>query len=288
MKMTKARKNEPLAKFTTFRIGGPAELFLMPETVEELADFCGKYPEGFILGGGSNVLVSDEGAPVVIFLKKLKNFSVAAPENGSSAVTAGSGYSFTALSRKMCGMGLSGLEFAYGIPGTVGGAVVMNAGASGGEVKDVLEKATLLVDGKVRDFSGRELGLSYRKSELPKGAVIVSATFNLQQGDEKEIERRMKENLEKRKQTQPLDIPSAGSVFRNPPGDFAGRIIESLGFKGRCVGGAQVSEKHANFIVNQGWATAAQVFQLIKMIEETVKSGTGITLEREIKLVGNF
>jgi len=288
LKMTKVRKNEPLAKLTTFRIGGAAGLFILPETVEELAGFCEKYPEGFILGGGSNVLVSDEGVPVVISLKKLKNFGVAALANGSTAVTVESGYSFTALSRKVCGMGLSGLEFAYGIPGTVGGAVVMNAGASGGEVKDVLEKATLFVDGKFRDFSVRELGLSYRTSRLPEGAVIVSATFRLKQGDEKEIKRKMKENLEKRKETQPLDLPSAGSVFKNPPGDFAGRIIESLGFKGRAAGDAQVSEKHANFIVNRGRATSAQVFRLIKMIEETVKRETGITLEWEIKLMGNF
>lgn len=287
-KMPNVKKNVPLRKHTTFKIGGAAELFLLPENEDELTEFLEKYPQSFILGGGSNLLVSDKGLPVVIALKEIKSFESRKGSEGSTEITVGSGYGFTALSRQARRMGLSGFEFAFGIPGTVGGAVVMNAGASGGEVKDVLSEVKVLKDGELRTLKADKLDLSYRQSRLPEGAVITSATFRLEKGDEVEIGRKMKENLERRRRTQPLDIPSAGSVFRNPPGDYAGRIIEEAGLKGSRVGDAFVSERHANFIVNRGKATASQVLELIEKIEETVLRKKRIRLEREIKLAGDF
>jgi UDP-N-acetylmuramate dehydrogenase len=275
-------------KHTTFRIGGRAGIFLVPDTGAELAAAVAEYPGAFILGGGSNLLVSDEGVDAVISMSGLKEMEVRTEADGATHIVVGAGYAFTSLSRVAYRKGLAGLEFAFGIPGTVGGAVVMNAGAGGGEVKDCLESARIFSRGDFHDVSAAELGLSYRSSALPAGAVVVSATFALMPGDRREIRWKMERGIDARKQSQPLAYPSAGSVFKNPPGDFAGRLIDSLGLKGLRVGDAEISSRHANFIVNMGKATARQVLALIEKVEETVLDKTGIRLEREIRLVGSF
>ncbi|MBI5177814.1 MAG: UDP-N-acetylmuramate dehydrogenase [Nitrospinae bacterium] len=282
------KKDEPMDRLTTFRIGGKAAIFAAPRTEEELAAAVRDYPRAGILGGGSNLLVADAGVPAVISMEAFDDVGCAIAGGGAALVTAGAGYSLTALSRWAYRSSMGGLEFAFGIPGSVGGAVVMNAGAHGAEVKDCLTSARLLVDGRFEDVAAADLGLSYRSSALPEGAVVVSATFRLAHGAPKEILGKMKEWDEARKNSQPLELPSAGSVFKNPPGGHAGKIIDGLGLKGLRVGDAQVSEKHANFIVNLGNATAAQVKELIETVEAAVLEKTGIRLEREIKLMGNF
>ncbi|MBI3793755.1 MAG: UDP-N-acetylmuramate dehydrogenase [Nitrospinae bacterium] len=284
---TEFRRDEPMSKHTTFKIGGSARLFYLPTTEEELARCAAEHPSALTLGGGSNLLVSDAGLDEVISTAGLGGVSLGEAEDGAPVITASAGGSFTALSRFAQRNGLAGLEFAFGIPGTVGGAVLMNAGAFGGEVKDCLESVRMCAGGRLVTATVGELGLSYRSSNLPKGAVLTSAVFRLKRGDAKEILARMNEMLGKRKLSQPLDVPSAGSVFKNPPGLFAGKIIEELGLKGARVGNAQVSEKHANFIVNMGGATARHVADLMEKVEEAVLK-TGIKLEREIKLAGSF
>ncbi len=285
--MATVKKDELLRNHTTFRIGGPAKLFIVPETDEELAGAVAQHPNALVIGGGSNLLVADEGLDEVISMKNIKGFEILR-QTGKAAISALAGSSFTALARKAQRAGLSGLEFAFGIPGTVGGAVRMNAGASGGEIKDCLETVTILHEGSFRELSAGELKLSYRSSSLPQGAIVTKAVFRLKEGGKDEILKKMKLANARRKKTQPLDVPSAGSVFKNPPGGHAGEIIDELGFKGMSVGGAQVSERHANFIVNTGQASARDVLELMRKIEEAVFDKKGIRFEREIKLAGSF
>ena len=286
--MATVKKGEPMDKHTTFRIGGKAGVFVVPATEAELAFALAEYPGAAIIGGGSNLLVSDDGVDAVICTSGLKDIDIREADGGGMFVTVGAGYALTALSRFAYRQRLGGLEFAFGIPGSVGGSVVMNAGAVGGEVKDVLNSARVFFGGSFQEIPAAGMGLSYRSSRLPDGAVIVSATFALQPGNSEEILERMKRGIEARKQSQPLGYPSAGSVFKNPPGDFAGRIIDSLGLKGLRVGDAQVSPRHANFIVNVGKATATQVLALVEKVEQTVLHKAGIQLEREIRLLGSF
>ncbi len=283
----KVLNNEPLDRRTTFRIGGRAGVFIIPETAGELAAAVRRHPDAFVLGGGSNLLIADGGIGEVISMERFDAVEVA--ENAGGAVlTAGAGASLTAIARRAGRMALGGLEFAFGIPGTVGGAVVMNAGASGGEVKQCLTRAVLIVNGEAEEIRAEALGLAYRRSALPPGSVVVSAAFSLQAGEGPEILERMRKGMAARKKSQPLEYPSAGSVFKNPPGDFAGRIIEACGLKGLREGDAQVSLKHANFIVNLGHATATQVYSLIQAVEAAVLAQTGVRLERELKLAGGF
>ncbi|MDH5542940.1 MAG: UDP-N-acetylmuramate dehydrogenase [Nitrospinota bacterium] len=286
--MKTIRKNEPIKNHTSIRIGGNAGLFFIPDSEEEVAALFDENNNALLLGGGTNMLVSDEGVPVVISMKGMCEFESTQLEDGAVEVTVGSGYGFTALARKVSRLGLKGMEFAFGIPGTVGGAVVMNAGANGKEVKDVLSRVRLLVNNRYETVDAKDLSLSYRESSLPKGAVIIAASFVLERGIEKEIKETMMALYEKRKNSQPLNYPSAGSIFKNPPGEYAGKIIEELGFKGEKVGDAMVSEKHANFIINLGNATAAQVMELIRKVETTVKEKRGISLQREIITAGNI
>lgn len=286
--MAQTVKNESLRKHTTFRIGGQAAQFFLPETEAELRELVAEQPDAFLLGGGSNLLISDQGIDTVISTKQLKGFTCEEQPDGGSVVTVMAGHSLTVFAHKMGQLSLSGVEFGFGIPGSVGGAVVMNAGASNGEVKDALVKAKLLVDGKLAEMSAKDLSFSYRSSKLPESAVVVSASFALRRGDSAKIWEKMQAGFEKRKKTQPLDYPSAGSVFKNPAGKFAGKVIDDLGLKGMSVGGAQLSERHANFIVNRGKATAGQVLELIKKVEAIVLEKTGIKLEREVILAGSF
>jgi len=286
--MAEVKKNESLSKRTTFKIGGLAELYIIPENAGDLVKSLDRYPEAYIIGGGSNLLISDEGIPEVISLKQLKSFVIKDAGGDCLSLKVGAGFSLTALARKAKELSLAGLEFAYGIPGSVAGAVVMNAGAYGGEMKDVLSEVELLIDGKITSVKAETLNLSYRNSSLPRNSVIVSATFKLEKGDENEIANTMMQIREKRKETQPLEKASAGSIFKNPENANAGRIIDELGFKGTSIGDALVSGKHANFIINRGKATALQVLELIEKIENAVMQKKGIALNREIRLAGRF
>lgn len=289
--MAQILRNEPLWNKTTFRIGGPAQTLVYPETQAELAQWLASGEVSFILGGGANLLVADKGiGGVTIGLTRgLCGWSVERRGAGQATVTAQAGVGLTKLAGALMKESVAGLEFAYGIPGSLGGALVMNAGAKGREMKDVVESVTVIeAQGRERTFARDEIGFSYRDSSFPEGCVIASATLCLEEGGEGEINERMRNYQMERKRSQPLDRPSAGSVFKNPPGDFAGRLIEAAGLKGKAVGGARVSEKHANFIVNMGGATAKDTLTLMRKVEREVCERFGVRLEREIKLVGDF
>jgi UDP-N-acetylmuramate dehydrogenase len=284
-------KNAPLSRFTTLRIGGPADRLVHPRSVEEALSVLSKETQVFTLGGGSNILVSDAGVRgVTLRLAKCLADVEFSPGPGNTAlVRAQAGVSLTRLSVLAMRRGLSGLEFACGIPGTLGGALVMNAGTREGEMKDVAVCVTAVTrDGALKRLTGAECGFSYRSSGFADGDVIVECQLALTRDDSTRIHKRMRKGWETRKASQPLDKPSAGSVFKNPAGDFAGRLIESAGLKGYCVGGAMVSVKHANFIVNTGGARAGDVLAVIKEVERRVYETSGVRLEREIKLVGRF
>lgn len=281
------RENEPLKNHTSFRIGGPADIMLLPKTAEELAEiYRGLLEMGvqpFVMGNGSNLLCADEGyRGVVIKTSGVNGVSLAA-ENVVRA-QCGALLSQTAVfARKN---GLSGMEFAHGIPGSVGGAVIMNAGAYGGEIKDIAVR-TVYVDplGELREVSGAEHDFGYRHSRFGAGDTVLFTEFALQQGEEAEIQAKMNELAAKRKASQPLEMPSAGSTFKRPVGGFAAALIDQAGLKGLSVGGAQVSEKHAGFIVNTGGATCADVLELVDKVKAAVFAASGIELEPEIRLL---
>ena len=284
------RYGEPMSRHTTFRIGGPADLFVFVPSPEALKRVCGEARllgiRIFPIGNGSNVLVRDEGIRGAV-LSLEGEFKEIAP-CGGSRIRCGAGV----LLSEICGFArdhsLSGFEFAWGIPGTVGGAAFMNAGAyehSMGEIVETCEHVAS--DGTDGSLSGRSLEWAYRRSAYSKnGAVVTFVTFALKPGDRSEISDRMDDLFVRRKSRQPLDLPSAGSVFKRPEGHFAGALIEQCGLKGRRVGGAMVSEKHAGFIVNMGGATCGDVLKLIELIQETVYGKTGVKLECEVKMVG--
>ena len=285
------RFNYPMDRYTTFRVGGkaeavcfPSELILLRQTVSYLHD------EGIpclIVGKGSNLLVRDGGIKgVVIMLKE----SLAAVERcgaGDNILLAGGGLAIAEL-LSYCGVnGLTGLEFLAGIPGSAGGAVFMNAGAFGKEIGDMVQEVRLLTGtGDLKTVPGSQLCFSYRRSSLPEGSVIHGIIFNLNTDRQEKVSGRIAEYLKERRQRQPLDMPSAGSVFRNPPGDYAGRLIEKAGLKGKRIGGAMISQKHANFIVNTGGAKAEEIIALIDLARDKVKEETEIILETEIRIVG--
>ena len=280
----------PLSGLTSFGIGGLAEFLVRPASIDEIATLIKTGDTPFILGGGSNLLISDEGISGVTALIGRSFSDVRIDDSGDDVlVHAKAGAKVSQLAAYLMKKSIAGFEFAYGLPGTIGGALVMNAGARGGEIKDVLNNATIITkEGEIVALNATECRFGYRVSAFPKGSVITEATLKLRRGEQEEIHRSMRENQIKRKATQPLEIPSAGSVFKNPPGDYAGRLIESVGLKGRASGGAIISEKHANFIVNEKNATAQDVYNLIRLIEKKVYEETGVTLEREIRLVGKF
>ncbi|MDD6094934.1 MAG: UDP-N-acetylmuramate dehydrogenase [Clostridia bacterium] len=279
-------ENEPMSRHVTFRIGGEAMVFVMPETLEDFT-FAVKsaYEEKinfFVLGKGSNVLFADGGYEgAVISAEKLNKITVQ-----DNKITCLAGASFTAVSHVARDYGLSGLEFANGIPGSVGGAVYMNAGAYGGEVSQVLKESTYFdtETGETVTIGLFEHNYSYRKSSYieNKNRIILSAVFSLTPGDKAEIKEKMDLYMLSRKTKQPLEYPSAGSVFKRCQGHYTGQMIEELGLKGYSVGGAQISEKHAGFIINKGGATARDVEQLIDFIKERVKEAYGVELECEV------
>ena len=282
---------EPMKNHTTFRIGGPADALALPKTPEEVAEvvrFCHEHAQSYyVLGNGSNLLVSDEGYRGLV-LQLYRNFNDI-QVNGET-ITVQSGAMLAAVARTAYQTGLTGLEFASGIPGTIGGAVVMNAGAYGGEMKNVLKEVTVLTkEGEVLVIPAKALELGYRTSVIPKnGWIVLGAVLQLKKGDQEQILARMEELKEQRITKQPLDLPSAGSTFKRPEGYFAGKLIMDAGLRGFTVGGAQVSEKHCGFVVNRGDATAADVWELICEVKRRVKEMTGVELEPEVKLLGDF
>ena len=282
------RENEPLAAHCTFKIGGPAQLFVQPQTEQQLCSVAALCKEQavryYLLGNGSNILFADEGFAGVVLDVSALGSDIAVEGN---MLTAGAGVRLTALCRAALEHSLSGLEFAYGIPGTVGGAVYMNAGAYGGEMKDVLTVVRYLTaEGKVVQASAAELDLSYRHSIFEEnGGCILSAQFALQPGNAADIRAKMDELMAKRVDKQPLDKPSAGSTFKRPAGAFAAALIDQCGLRGFRHGGAAVSDKHCGFVVNLGGATCADVLALCDEVRAIVKEKTGYELEKEIRIV---
>lgn len=278
---------ELLAKHTSFRIGGAAELMACPKTEAELIAVLAVCKRRSlaprILGGGTNILAPDAGVSgVVISTRGLDELRL----TGEHEITAGAGVPLARLAVFAWQNGLTGLEFAHGIPGTVGGGLYMNAGAYGGELVQVAVSARFLApDGTLRCFDAAEMGLSYRHSAfMDMDGVIVSGTFRLTPGDPDTIRARMRELMEKRKASQPLDLPSAGSTFKRPVGGYAAALIQDAGLKGFRVGDAAVSEKHSGFVVNLGHATGADVLELIAQVQERVKAASGIELEPEVRI----
>ena len=282
-------RDEPMDRHTTFRIGGPADLFVCPEHTEQIIRVLQLCREAevpyFILGNGSNLLVSDAGYRGVV-LQLDNNYQACRCEGERFTVKSGLLLSRLAAAAKEASC--TGLEFASGIPGTVGGAVTMNAGAYGGEIRDRLISARILTEElEVRDVSTRELDLRYRHSRImEKNWIVLGASFLLQKGDGKEIETRMAELREARQTKQPLEYASAGSTFKRPEGHFAGKLIMDAGLAGFSVGDAQVSEKHCGFVINRGHATAEQVRELIGTVQERVLRTGGVMLEPEVRYLG--
>ena len=285
------RLHEPMKKHTTFRIGGPADYYLCPHSTEELQkilQICRENKlEFFILGNGSNLLVSDKGYRGVV-IQLWKNFSDIETEDNTITVKAGALLSKVAA--EALEESLTGMEFASGIPGTIGGAVMMNAGAYGGEMKDIIREVTVLTrEGELLTLSKEEMNFGYRTSVVKeKGYVVISAVLQLRKGDREEIRKVMDELKERRVTKQPLDMPSAGSTFKRPEGYFAGKLIMDAGLRGFSVGGAQISEKHCGFVVNKGDATAADVLGLIGEVQKRVQEKFGVALEPEVKFLGEF
>ena len=282
-------QDEPMSRHTSFRIGGPARRMAFPKSGEavrllELAEECGLRP--LVIGKGSNLLVADEGLDrLVINTSAMDEMTLT--ENAGE-ITAGAGISLAKLATLACREGLTGLEFAHGIPGTLGGAVCMNAGAYDGEMKQVITAVSVYFPGEgVRVLSGEEMDFSYRHSLLSDRpeAVVLSAVMQLRDGEEAAIREKMQELMGRRKASQPLEYPSAGSTFKRPTGYFAGTLIDQCGLKGLTVGGAQVSEKHAGFVINIGNATCADVTELIRQVQARVWEEKGVRLEPEVRII---
>ena len=280
--------NESMKNHTSFKIGGPAEVFLEVNTSEELlkvADYCKK--EGvnfFVIGNGSNLLVSDEGVEGVIIHLSGK---LAGARVEGDIVRAGAGLSLAALAAFTVEEELSGLEFAAGIPGSVGGAIYMNAGAYGGEMKDVVTGVYMVVDGELKHFSVAEMDFSYRHSKVSglKNAVVVAAEFKLEKGKKEDIQAKIDELNARRREKQPLEYPSAGSTFKRPETGYASQLIEEEGLKGTRIGGAEVSKKHSGFIINVDNATAKDVKELIACVQKVVDEKSGVKLYPEVKML---
>jgi len=280
---------EPMSRHTTFEIGGPAAFYVIPDDPQEIRDCieacrAADVPH-FVLGAGSNLLVADEGFDGVVIA--LAHDLVGVTLEGRE-MTCQAGVTLKEASEMACELGLSGLEFACGIPGTVGGACFMNAGAYGGCMADVLKSVrVIMADGTLATFGVEELGLGYRKSRIAdEGMVVVSATFDLDKGDPDEIRSQMDDFTVRRAEKQPLELPSSGSTFKRPEGHFAGKLISDAGLKGFQIGGAAVSTKHAGFVVNRGGATAADVRAVIAHVQDEVEDRFGVRLEPEVRMLG--
>lgn len=294
--------DEPMKEHTTFKTGGPADYFVMPQTTDQLKELIrlakNRNIPYYIIGKGSNLLVSDEGFRGVVIQLYNKfaecEFLESVQKSEENKVVhkkylrVKAGLSLAKLAKIAADSGLAGFEFAGGIPGTVGGAVVMNAGAYGKEMKDVLVSATIMDnDGNIRNLSVEELELGYRTSIIAKESrIVLEAVIALENGDKDEIRRKMSELAARRIEKQPLEYPSAGSTFKRPEGHFAGKLIEDAGLKGAFVGGAKVSDKHAGFVINTGTATSKDIIDLTDMIAKKVYEMYGVKLELEVKKLG--
>lgn len=285
----KILREEPMSSHTSFRIGGAAKRMAFPQNGEQVvllvgfAEGCGVEP--LVIGNGTNLLISDAGLDRLVIETSAMNHM----ELGKDGrITADAGVSLARLADYACKQGLTGLEFAHGIPGTLGGAVCMNAGAYDGEMKQVIETVTVLFPQEgIRTLSCEEMDFAYRHSLLSDhpGAVVLHATIKLTAGDPVAIREKMQFLMQRRKTSQPLEWPSAGSTFKRPVGYFAGTLIDQCGLKGFTVGGAQVSEKHAGFVINQGGATCADVEELIRQVQARVLQEKGVRLEPEVKII---
>ena len=285
-------QDEPMSRHTSFRIGGPAARMAFPVNAEQivllqgLAESCGIRP--LVIGNGTNLLTADEGIDNLVINTSGMN-TIRMEEDGLT-ISADAGVSLARLADFACKQGLTGLEFAHGIPGTLGGAVCMNAGAYGGEMKQVICEVVLLdPEAGIRVLSCEEMQFGYRHSLLDDcpQAIVLSASVKLNRGDPEAIRETMRELMGKRKASQPLEWPSAGSTFKRPEGYFAAALIDQCGLKGFTVGGAQVSEKHAGFVINQGGATCADVLELMRQVGEKVFEEKGVRLEPEVRIIRN-
>lgn len=284
------RMMEPMSRHTTYRIGGPADLLITCDTLSDVTEtlrLCAEYEMPWtVVGKGSNLLVADGGyrGAVILLGKEFKAHSV----EGTS-VQAGAGCTLAYVVQDAFSRGLGGMEFAVGIPGTVGGALAMNAGSRGTWMQSVVESVTLYEPGSgLARLRGSDIAWGYRTSGLAERGVVLETVLALEEADVDWIRAAMERSLDRRKATQPMGVPSAGSVFRNPEGDSAGRLIESAGLKGTRLGGARISDVHANFIVNDGGASASDVVRLIAKVQMTVRDTHGIELKPEIRFLGSF
>lgn len=281
---------EPMKKHTTFRVGGPADVLVQPDetALAAILALCRQYHVSYsFIGNGSNLLVGDKGirGVVIEMTDPMGNIEV-----DGTKITAQAGAMLSKIANTAASNGLGGMEFAAGIPGSVGGAVVMNAGAYGGEMKDIIERVYVLDEnGAQLELDRDALDLGYRHSCIPdKKYIVTKVVLELVPRDEAEIRSKMKELNEKRAEKQPLQYPSAGSTFKRPEGYFAGKLIMDVGLRGYQVGGAQVSEKHCGFVINKGDATAADICQLMQDVADKVQAQFGVVLEPEVKMIGEF
>ncbi len=285
------RLNESMQKHTSFRLGGPADALAIPHSVEELKGilaFCDRHELPiFVMGNGSNLLVRDGGIRAVVIKISGALSTVVLTEYGLEAEA---GISMAAVAHAAVEAGLGGLEFAAGIPGSLGGAIIMNAGAYGGEMKDVVRHVVALdYKGQEHYFTNEQLDFGYRKCLLQgRDLIVVKVGLNLEEQDPASSRALINDYNRRRREKQPLDLPSAGSVFKRPPGHYAGQLIEEAGLKGKQIGGAQVSIKHAGFIVNLGNATAKDVEDLIRHVQQKVAANAGVHLEPEVRIVGEY
>jgi len=283
--------NEPMKNHTSFKVGGPADIFIEPddraELVKAIKDLREQGVSYYIIGNGSNLLVSDKGlrGAVVKIGEKFGSVSI-----NNDIITAESGVLLSTLSKMAAREGLTGMEFASGIPGSLGGAVTMNAGAYGGEMKDIVEWVEVLdQDLNLKRLKNDEMKFMYRKSIIEPGKhIVLRCCIRLKKGNKDEIDNKMAELAEKRKSKQPLHLPSAGSTFKRPEGYFAGKLIEDAGLRGFSIGGAQISTLHCGFVVNNGDATAKDVYDLIRHVQKTVFEKFNVMLEPEVKILGEF
>lgn len=284
------QENVPMRLFTTMRVGGPADVMLSPATEASLSAVLDRIRQEnipwLIVGNGSNLLVSDDGFRGVV-LHIGKNYGSVTCEG--SRIFAQSGAMLSAVARLAEENSLTGLEFASGIPGSVGGGVYMNAGAYGGEIGQVLSKARVWNHGEIQEWEVERFAFGYRHSALMEtGGVVLSAEFHLKPGNRSEISALMSDLNQRRREKQPLQYPSCGSFFKRPAGHYAGALIQEAGLKGYTVGDAQVSELHAGFVINRGHATARQIYDLMRNVQKTVLERSGVALEPEVRLIGRF
>ena len=290
IKNLKVELDQPLSEYTTFKVGGPTDILVVPTTISSLQEAVPLITDSewpvFILGAGSNIIVSDEGFNgIVIWMKELNDIQI----DGNKLI-AHTGVKLKKIARQALKAELSGLEFASGIPGSLGGAIYMNAGAYGGEIKDVISSVTCLnYQGETINLTKEELNLGYRQSIIQeKKLIAIKSEFKLQSGNYETIKNKIKELETKRWNKQPMDMPSAGSIFKRPENHYAGALIDEAGLKGTRIGDAQVSTKHAGFIVNLGSATAQDIKKLVEHIQQEVYNYSGIKLETEPKFIGDF